>query len=529
MNDDEERRLEVAAFRRRLIAEAIEADDDGVSAALEEVARDRHRDPDGEEASVGLSTLWRWLALYREGGLLALRPAQRKDKGAVRAYPANVLERAAKLRSERPKRATKTIIDILVRKKVVTPKTIARSTLDRHLERMGLARRMMGSIGRETYRRIETSSPLELMVGDFHQGPYVRTGWDGIIRRAQYGGFLDHFSRYVPEGRYYLAEDFAAVRFGFRRLLVVTGPPDKLYLDRGPGYQANRFHAACELLGVKLVHSRPYRAEGRGVKERFNRTLKEQFESEVRAREEPPTIDELNAFFEAWLAERYHRDVHSETGEAPAERFARTAVLRQAPPMELVDEYLRLREPRTVHKKWSTVEVEGKRFSVSPSLRGRRIWVLFDPLDMEYVLISFDGRIIERAYPQKAGVAPPVPDEPAPQKEATDYLALLRADYERRLRTELSNLRFQPAAAELDLPGLIALLERCRAAPLGDAERAEASSVWRRLRPIQPEAAQEALQSAMRRLGTGLHLRLYLEALDNHLVRIRTKKGGKKP
>lgn len=528
MKDDEEHRLEIAAMRHRLIADALEAEGEGVSAALQQVAGRTHRDPDGKELSVVMSTLWRWLAAYRKGGLLGLRPKQRKDRRKVRAFRTTILERAARLRREKPKRPTKTVIDILVRKKIVAPGAIARSTLDRHLEHMGLSRRMLGTLAKESFGRIETERPFELLVGDFHHGPYVHVGMDDAARRALYGGFIDHFSRYVPEGRYYLAEDFAALRFGFRRLLVAHGLAEKVYLDNGPAYQSTRFAAACEALGIKLVHSKAYRSEGRGVKERFNRTLKEQFESEVRGREILPAIDELNAWFEAWLAERYHRDLNSETGEAPGERFRRNAVVRPAPSLDLVDEYLRLRERRTVHKKWSTVQVHRIRFSVHPSLRGRRVHVLFDPFDLSYVLISFDGRIVERAYPQKPGAAPPLPDEPAVDQNATDYLALLRADYERRLRTELSALGLQPAAAELDLPGLIAMLERCRSAALTDPERAEASAAWRRLRPIDSEPAQAALDSACRRLGTGLHLRIYLDALQNHLVRIRTKKGEKK-
>jgi transposase InsO family protein len=92
----------------------------------------------------------------------------------------------------------------------------------------------------------------------------------------------------------------------------------RYYVDNGPSFQATRFHAACDALGIRLVHSTPYHSECRGVIERLNRTVKEQFETEVRGREEPLTLDELNAYFEAWLAERYHRDVHSETGETPA-------------------------------------------------------------------------------------------------------------------------------------------------------------------------------------------------------------------
>jgi putative transposase len=530
MKDDEERRLDIAAFRYRILSAALEADDGAITEALRAAAARVHEDPCGREHTVALSTLWSWLAQYRRGGLLALRPAPRKDRGLVRSIPADILEVAERLRREKPERSTKTVIDILVRTQRVGRNDIARSTLDRCFDRSGLSRRALRTIGQKTYCRIETAAPFELVVGDFHHGPYVRVGSSDQAHRALYGGFIDHFSRYVPEGRYYLHEDFVALRFGFRRLITVHGLPVSLFVDGGSAYQANRFRAACSALGIRLPRGKPYQAEARGLIERFNRVLKEQFESEVRGRETLPTLEELNAWFEAWLAERYHRDLHSEIGEAPADRFARTAVLRPPPASELVDEYLRLRERRTVHRKWSTVEVLGRRFAVTPSLRGRRVQVLFDPLDLAYVLVAFDGRIVERAFPQKPGIAPPPPDQPPAQGKPTDYLALLRADYERRVRTELSALRLvPPATTEIDLPGLIALVERCRTAPLTDPERSLASALWRRLRPIDADAAREALNRARRRFGEGLHLRVYLDALEEYLVRVRTQKGAKKP
>ena len=265
--------------------------------------------------------------------------------------------------------------------------------------------------------------------------------------------------------------------------------------------------------------------------ERFNRTVKEQFETEVRGREEPLTLDELNASFEAWLAERYHRDVHSETGEAPRDRFQRTAVLRPAPDLAQVDELLRLRERRRVHKKWSTVEVLATRYLVDPALRGRKVDVLYDPFAPEYVLIVFDGRVVQRAFPQRPGAVPPQtppPPEPGPR---TDYLALLRADYERRTQSELAALRLRtaPAVPELPLADLVTLLESCRGTELTAAERAQAAARWRTMRPIDSEAAGAALRAAQRRLGTTLHLDVYLDALTTHLVRRRTTKGGTQP
>jgi hypothetical protein len=84
-------------------------------------------------------------------------------------------------------------------------------------------------------------------------------------------------------------------------------------------------------------------------------------------------------------------------------------------------------------------------------------------------------------------------------------------------------------ASELPLADLVTLLEHCRGADLSAAERARAAACWRQWRPIDSEAARHALSAAPRRLGTALHLDLYLDALTTHLVRLRTKKGPMTP
>lgn len=541
MDDERHRRdeyaIEIAAFRHRVIAEAFEADKGEVVAAVEKAAIVEYSAPRGLRCQPDVRTIWRWLAAYRKGGLFALCPKLRADRGELRAFEPALLERAVGLRREGKKaqRATRSIVDILVRQRdpAVNPEPlkIARSTLDRHFDRLGVSRRQLHSLGRRPFTRIETYAPLELVVVDFHHGPYVRVGPRGDVRRALLCAFIDHFSRYVPEGRYYLHEDFVALRFGFRRLLTAFGLAVRMYADNGAAFQSHRFHGACQLLGINLVHSKPYVAESRGVIERFNGTLKGQFESEVKERDELLTLEELNTYFQAWLAERYHRDIHSETGQSPLERFRDNAVVRPAPDPSQLDELLRLYERRTVHRKWSTVEVEDIRYSVDRALRGRRVGVLYDPFALEYVLISFDGRVVQRAFPQKAGevFAEPKPDDSQADSPRTDYLALLRRDHERRSQAELSALRLAPApqASELALADLIVLLESCRGSRLTNDEHKAASAFWRKMRPIPTDAAKDATNAALRLQGRNLHLSVYLDAINAHLVRMRTKKGPK--
>ena len=530
MTDREQRTLEIASFRYRIIADAAEAVGAGVGREIEAAAARTYVHPDGHSVGFSTRTLWRWLGLYKERGLQALYPKRRKDAGKLLAVSSQLLERAVALRKENQERPTKTVIDILERLHVVAPGRLTRSTVDRHLGRLGASRRRLHRLGIKVFRKILTTRPLELVIADFHHGPYVCIPGEDKARRALRLAFIDHFSRYLLESRYYLHEDFAALRFGFRRVLVAWGLFDRLYIDNGASFQSSRFHAACknEVLSIEVVHSKAYTSEGRGVCERANRTFKEQFESEVRQREELLTLDELNAGWEAWVAERYHRDIHSETGAAPFERFQANAELRPAPDLARIEELLRLRHKARVHKQWSIVEVRTIRYGVDPALRGRSVHVLDDPFDPDYVLIEFDGRIVQRAYPQKAGEIPPQP-EPAPKSAiATDYLALLRRDYEARTQAELSalNLRSATPSPELSFTDLKAGLTTCRGQALSVAEHTELAACFRKLRPLDPDTARLALDAARRRLGTGLHLRVYLDGLETAVIRTRAKGGN---
>jgi putative transposase len=526
---DDETRQATALFRYRLIAAALDAPRGARAAALRKVAAREHVAPDGRTVRVSLRTLQRWLARFAAKRLDGLRRAPRRDRGRSRAVIDVALDRAVALRRESPVRSTPTLIDILERSGQVAHGALKRSTLDRHLDHRSASRRMLHVLGEKRHVRLAFEHPLDFVVGDFHVGPYVRVGPDQIVR-ARLGAFIDHCTRYVPESRYGLgSEDFMAVRRGLRALCTAWGVPRRLYVDNGPGYQAHRFHFGCDQLGIDYVHSTAHVSEGRGVVERFNRTVKDAFETEVRLRPEPATLDELNAFWRAFLAERYHRRVHSEIEEEPLLRWQRLlglAQVRAADPV-LLDEVLRLRARRAVHKKTSTVEVGGVRFVVDTALRGRRVDVLYDPHDLGSVLVFYDGRRIQRATPQVAGEHPIGRRAPASAPPpSVDYLALLRRDHEQRRNAEIAAVRFRAAPdddAHLTLARLIDRLRTCCGRVLGDVETQHAHAVLDALAPVEIALADVALKTAVAQLGHGLHASQYLEVLRAHLLTARRK------
>jgi len=172
--------------------------------------------------------------------------------------------------------------------------------------------------------------------------------------------------------------------------------------------------------------------------------------------------------------------------------------------------------------------VPGDRYLADSSLRGRKVHVLYDALDTSYVLVEYDNRIVQRAEPQRPGHVPQQPEPAEVPTEKTDYLQLLRDDYERRVQAELSALDLRPSPGKKSSP-LPICPPWCRlaAAATWPTSNQSAPSGLPQAATIEPQVARDALTTAQRQLGSGLHIRVYLDALQSTLVRHRTKKATK--
>ena len=100
--------------------------------------------------------------------------------------------------------------------------------------------------------------------------------------------------------------------------------PEAVYLDNGSPFVSAQLLRACASLGIRLIHSRPGRPEGRGKIERVFRTVRDQFLVEA-AHAAIDDVARLNQLFAAWVETVYHRAVHSETKHDPDRAFRRRA------------------------------------------------------------------------------------------------------------------------------------------------------------------------------------------------------------
>jgi putative transposase len=519
---DDERAIAVALFRFGVLAPLLEpAIDRSLRDRVRAVAATEHADPLGGARRISERSIWTWLALYRAGGAQALRPHRRADTGTARAVADEALARAIALRKELPARTTRTLLDILAREGLLAGKPPHRATLDRHLVRAAASRKQLRVLGRAATRKLLAPEFGALWVGDYHHGPLVLAP-GGRLVVAKLGAFLDHATRYPVASRWYLAEDLASLRDTLLRALLVFGPCLIAYVDRGAVYRAEQLAYSLACIGTRLVHSRPYYSEGRGLIERWWQ-LSGEFEKEIATRETPPTIHELNRLWEAWVLLRYLEVPHSELGKTPAEAIAH--VERKPLEPELARELFLVRADRTVHPKDATVSVEARRFVVDATLRGRKVELRYDPADLSSVVVHVDGRRFGRAFPQEAvlvgGPKPPRRDpEPAPAAR-TDYLGMLRADFDERLLRHTRPVAYRDLGATdpgFDQARFFAVLADLAGVVLRGEAQSEAARFFDTYGPLPERLVRVGVEHAVRLHGRSRHVRVYLAAVRSLLL-----------
>ncbi|MCL2491058.1 MAG: DDE-type integrase/transposase/recombinase [Propionibacteriaceae bacterium] len=307
-----ERREQTALWRYQLIRDAIDEEltPKQRGQVVRQIAASSHAGLNGGTVKVSRGTIDRWVSAWRAGGFEALQP---KQTACVSRTPVEVLELAASLKRERPERTCAQICRIIAR---MTGDSPSESTLLRHFRRLGLP-----MIHQEVHGRFEADFNNEIWVGDFLHGPVIGG------RKTYLAAFLDDHSRYCVAARWALSEDVCRLSIALKPGLLAWGVPVNCYLDNGSAFRDDQLARACARLGVRLIHSAPYKPEGRGKIERFFNTVTSQFLVEI----DPDgktgigtrvdSVDQLDRLFHAWVETVYHASINTTTGQTPLERW----------------------------------------------------------------------------------------------------------------------------------------------------------------------------------------------------------------
>lgn len=399
--------------------------------------------PNGKRKKPSLSTLKRKLAKYRKGGFEDLARKPRSDSGTHRKVSQEVVDKAIELKKEQPLRSSDTINRFL---EALYNQSIPKTTLYRILKEAGATKLKLGVTNKKVRKRWSRDHTHALWVGDFEEGPYVLV--NGEVLPTYLSLFIDCYSRYVVEGRYYLRQNLDILIDSLLRAWSVHGLSEGLYVDNAKIYHANALKAACFALTIKLLHRPAGDPPPGGLVERFFGTNQGQFESEVR-QGNILTLDELNKAFSAYLDVVYHLRPHTETGEPPKERYDQGLKAVRHVDMDAAVRYFMKSEIRTVDKDFSDIRLENRYYRVDPKLRKDKVEVRYDPFSsMEKVWIySLNEVFLGEGvlHHRKEGLE--IQEEPR-GKPKNNFIDLIVREHEKKMNASLKGIDYRKALSQ---------------------------------------------------------------------------------
>ena len=308
----------VAVFRSEVVGSLCRRDlgHGDLRAEFVALAQQRFRVPGGDVTrTISIPTLERWYYAYRRGGLPALQPRPRTDRGRGRRLTAEQRQLLLDIRRENPSASVPLILRTLTLDGRLDRGAISAATVRRLYAEQGLDRvAMRDSTGAHTRLRWQAERPGALWHGDVCHGPALIIG--GKPQPLRIHGMLDDASRFVVALEAMHTEREVDMLGLLSRSVRRHGLPDALYLDNGSTYSGATLRLACERLGITLIHARPYSPEARGKMERFWRTLRESVLDHLGSM---AALHDVNVRLWAFLDQHYHQAPHAGLlGRSPA-------------------------------------------------------------------------------------------------------------------------------------------------------------------------------------------------------------------
>jgi len=364
-----------AVFRYGLISEATRPlANEVVAQVLARISARQHQLPDGSSRRYSAATLRAWLKAYMRGGLDALLPKARTDKGSFRSIDDDTAETIARHRVQHRALSVKLFHQILHDDGVLPGGIkVCEATLRRFLKVRGLDKALRGP--GKARAKYEMPHPNDLWVGDFMHGPRVKT--TAGKRKAILCAIIDDHSRVIVGGRFSFHEETADLLHTLRNAIATYGVAKRFYCDNGPAFVSRHLTEACGRIGCALLHSEPFDSPSRGKIERFFRTVRMRCLPRL-TENDLASLEALNKYFEHWLREDYHLRRHGGIDMKPLDRFlagAETTLIRRMGPEE-IDHAFMGRIARLVRND-STVKVDGIFYEVPPEFVGARVDLRF--------------------------------------------------------------------------------------------------------------------------------------------------------
>lgn len=205
--------------------------------------------------------------------------------------------------------------------------------------------------------------------------------------------FLDDATRRVLYANFSFTERSVQFEAGIKHILKAHGLIGMVYVDNGAPFVSRQTKRILDILGIVIAHSTVRRPQGRGKKERFFRTVREQFLRPL-DKESIRGLGDLNMRFRTWLESEYHRTPHRGLkGKTPLDAWLEKSryIVHMEPSIDLEQAFLH-EESRKVYKD-STLTLDGTLYEVSSCLIGKRVKIFYDPtMPVKRLEVLYEGK-----------------------------------------------------------------------------------------------------------------------------------------
>ena len=378
--------METAHFRFALIAPVIQGlfPDASANAYYHRITENPIVKPDGSSFAYRPKTLEKWTNQYKNGGMDALLPKERSDKGSTRVLNDTAIEEIYRLKEKYQRLNATQIYQLLVRDAHI-PASVSVAAVQRFVRKHDLKSARNPNV--KDRKAFEEASFGRLWQADTCFLPHVKE--NGKSRRTYLIMILDDHSRLITGGQIFYNDNAYNFQTVFKRAVATYGIPDKLYTDSGAPYRNAQLTFICGSIGCVEIHAPVRDGASKGKIERSFRTMRDRWLNSLDA-SQIQSLEEFNELLSEYIYQ-YNTTEHSSIKESPLDRFLRSKDGIRAPKsQDWLDECFHNRVTRKVNND-SCVSIDGALYDAPQQFIGMKVDIRFLPTNMEDAYILYEG------------------------------------------------------------------------------------------------------------------------------------------
>jgi len=469
--------------------------------------------PSGHLKPIGLSTLYRWLKLYKTNPVIeSLYPKERSLGTKEGCIKTQWLDYSLTLLEEDSDRSLY-ILSGRIKDRFGLDSAPSVSSLYRGFRRNPryIKIRKSRSKSKKLRVRFQAFAPHEIWHADA-KSDFVCHFSDGSKEMFKTLTIIDDSSRYVLRSLIVKSESLSAAVATFRHAAGRYGLPYQFYADRGSAYDSDCFRKGLALLGIHRINTKPRNPSAHGKIEAWHRVLKKWFVNELK-HQLVKDLKHLQELLDAFLDKLYHIHKHKELGKTPNEAFNQAISSRHASIERLREAFLIEKSVKT-EKKTGNIRVSGKLFKVPEEFipLNRTVRYAIDPEKEGQPLLILKDGIYQSLKPAIKITTIRKPILTNQNDQPVGSLTPLLVKYHNR--------DLPQAIAGFGLPEIYQLFSDAlkRKIPSTEIESSLLVNWLKEKGPFEPRSLSAALSKAVEQLGSGRPLSQVIENINQRII-----------